>query len=344
LLAAPVLVPLSMAGAFSVLNWWLGPRRAYNLGFALYWAGWCTAFPLWAIREGRALRLMCTGNRPSGPDAVLLLLPVAGAVITELVPNRRHIGPRTAAVMLGTAVVNAAGEELLWRAAYVGAIPDDVWRGAVWPRAGFTMWHLAPQVVLPSRHGRARFTAAAALVGAAATRAAWAGRGVPWVLTPHILTDACGARADTFRLAPAAWAAPPGGPAGRVVAGNRKGKRPWLKTRPDYPCRSRQPPTSTVRSSQRTPLQASRTAFTVGGIWTALTIGFEFGFGHYVAKEAWPKLLRAYNVSAGELWPAVPLWAGLGPEAIRRITDRGQAQRRGALLRKPSPGDGARRT
>jgi hypothetical protein len=37
------------------------------------------------------------------------------AVATELLPNRRDIDGKVAAVMLGTAAVNAAGEELLWR-------------------------------------------------------------------------------------------------------------------------------------------------------------------------------------------------------------------------------------
>jgi hypothetical protein len=73
---------------------------------------------------------------------------------------------------------------------------------------------------------------------------------------------------------------------------------------------------------RRWPLQASRTAFAVGGIWAVLTIGFEFGFGHYVANDPWLKLLRAYDITAGQLWPAVPLWTGLGPEATRRLHTR----------------------
>jgi hypothetical protein len=74
--------------------------------------------------------------------------------------------------------------------------------------------------------------------------------------------------------------------------------------------------------NQRWPLATSRTAFTVGGIWGVLTIAFEFGFGHYVAKDSWQALLHAYNVTDGQVWAAVPLWTVLGPEIIRRRGNR----------------------
>jgi len=115
LLAAPILVPVSMAGAFAGLQRLLGPRRAYNAGFALYWAGWCLAFPLWLAGPRRVVRLLREGARPSAAELALLALPVAGAAATELAPNRRAIDAKLAVAMVGTAVVNATGEELLWR-------------------------------------------------------------------------------------------------------------------------------------------------------------------------------------------------------------------------------------
>lgn len=57
--------------------------------------------------------------------------------------------------MAGTAAVNAVGEELLWRGVFPAQFPGDVVRGAVWPLTGFTVWHFAPQLVLPSSRGRA---------------------------------------------------------------------------------------------------------------------------------------------------------------------------------------------
>ena len=200
LMAGPVLVPVSMAGAFTVLGRLLGPRHGYNAGFTLYWAGWCFAFPLWAIGGKRSLQLLGEATPLSGVDAVSLLVPLAGAVATELIPGRRAIDLKVAGVMAGSAVANAVGEELLWRGTYLEAFPDDVWRGAIWPWAGFTLWHLAPQIVFPSRHGRISFLGGAALVGAVSARATWKSHGLRWTLGPHILTDACGVRAALFRL------------------------------------------------------------------------------------------------------------------------------------------------
>ena len=99
--------------------------------------------------------------------------------------------------------MNATGEELLWRATYLAAFPDDPWRGAGWPWVGFTIWHLAPQLILPSRRGRARFLAGAGLVGAAAARVAWKTGGLRWTLPAHVLTDACGVQATLY-----GWGAP----------------------------------------------------------------------------------------------------------------------------------------
>jgi hypothetical protein len=44
-LIAPGAVPLSMAAVFAVLRRVPAPRAAYNVGFGIYWAGWCLAFP-----------------------------------------------------------------------------------------------------------------------------------------------------------------------------------------------------------------------------------------------------------------------------------------------------------
>jgi membrane protease YdiL (CAAX protease family) len=102
--------------------------------------------------------------------------------------------------MVGTAVINAVGEELLWRGVFADEFPSDVMRGALWPLAGFTVWHLAPQLVLPSSLGRWRFLLGAAVVGSAATASAWRTGGLRSGLLPHVLTDACGVRAARFRL------------------------------------------------------------------------------------------------------------------------------------------------
>ena len=102
--------------------------------------------------------------------------------------------------MVGSAALNATGEELLWRGMFLEVFPDDAVRGALWPLAGFSLWHLAPQIVLPSRHGRAGFVLGAAVVGAASALVSWRSRGLRWVLLPHTATDACGVIPARFRL------------------------------------------------------------------------------------------------------------------------------------------------
>jgi hypothetical protein len=199
-LLTPAAVPVSMAAVFAALGRRLPPRTAYNAGFAIYWAGWCIGLPVYVLGPRQALRVLFSGRRPAAGDAAALLLPVLGAAATELVPARRLVDRRVLATMIGTATVNATAEELLWRGMFLEVFPDDPVRGALWPLAGFSLWHLAPQIVLPSRHGRAGFVLGAALVGAASARASWRSRGLRWVLLPHIATDACGVRPARFRL------------------------------------------------------------------------------------------------------------------------------------------------
>jgi membrane protease YdiL (CAAX protease family) len=91
-------------------------------------------------------------------------------------------------------------EELLWRGIFLHEFPEDVLRGAIWPLAGFSIWHLAPQIVLPSRIGRWRFVLGAAFVGSASAVSAWRSRGLRNSLLPHAMTDTCGVTAARFRL------------------------------------------------------------------------------------------------------------------------------------------------
>lgn len=199
-LTVPVAVPLSMALLFQVLRARVGPRRAYNVGFAVYWAGWCLAAPATVLGARPALRLLVSGRRPRNVVLALSWLPVVGAAVTELLPHRRQVNAPVAAVMLVTALVNAPLEELLWRGVFLARFPDDPIRGSCWPLLGFSLWHLAPQVILPSRHGRWTFVVSAGLVGAASSWASWRGQGLRWTILPHLLTDACGVSAARFRL------------------------------------------------------------------------------------------------------------------------------------------------
>lgn len=199
-LAAPVAVPVSMTVVFTALSRRLSSRHAYNVGFAVYWLGWCVAFPAVVLGGRRAARVVWSGRRPRSAELVPLLLPVVGATVSELLPRRKLIDPEVAAVMIATGAVNAVGEELLWRGLFIEEFPNDLVRGCLWPLVGFSLWHLAPQTVLPARVGRWRFVAGAALVGAASAQGSWRTGGVRATLLPHAAVDACGVTAARFRL------------------------------------------------------------------------------------------------------------------------------------------------
>ncbi len=195
----PVAVPLTMSAVFVGLRRLLPARTAYNVGFLGYWLGWCVAVPLWLLGPRTAARLLITGRRLPGHHVALLAAPVAGALVTQLVPHRREIDVSIAATMVGTAVVNAVGEELLWRGVFVS---ERAHRPALlaWSLIGFSLWHLAPQLILPSPLGRGRFVAGSALVGLVSTLAAQKSGGLRQVIVAHTLTDACGVTAARFRL------------------------------------------------------------------------------------------------------------------------------------------------
>lgn len=51
----------------------------------------------------------------------------------------------------------------------------------------------------------------------------------------------------------------------------------------------------------------------LGVIWMALTVCFEFVFGHYVVGHSWQVLLADYNILNGRIWVVVLLTLLLGP-------------------------------
>ncbi len=69
---------------------------------------------------------------------------------------------------------------------------------------------------------------------------------------------------------------------------------------------------------RRHPPSCSRQALTIGLGWVVMTLAFEFLFFHYVGGHPWSALLANYNVLAGRVWVAVPLWVAVGPYVFFR--------------------------
>jgi hypothetical protein len=64
--------------------------------------------------------------------------------------------------------------------------------------------------------------------------------------------------------------------------------------------------------------------WTIGALWLALTLSFEFGFGRLVQHRPWPELLAPYTFRGGNLWPLVLAVTAAAPRlaAWARRTDR----------------------
>ena len=70
---------------------------------------------------------------------------------------------------------------------------------------------------------------------------------------------------------------------------------------------------------RRWPLASSREALSVGAIWVALTVLFEFGFGAAAEGLTWEQMLEPYDVTEGNVWLLVLVWIALGPATIRAL-------------------------
>ena len=56
--------------------------------------------------------------------------------------------------------------------------------------------------------------------------------------------------------------------------------------------------------------------WTMGALWLALTVSFEFLFGKFATGRSWTELLGAYDLGSGQLWPLVPLTLLLAPPLL----------------------------
>lgn len=77
--------------------------------------------------------------------------------------------------------------------------------------------------------------------------------------------------------------------------------------------------------SRRWPLASAQEAVTVGLLWLALTMAFEFLFGHYIMGNPWQRLLNDYNIFEGRVWILVLIWITIAPYIFYRLTSKRDA-------------------
>jgi hypothetical protein len=60
----------------------------------------------------------------------------------------------------------------------------------------------------------------------------------------------------------------------------------------------------------------SRTAWSIGVLWLALTLAFEFLAGHYLFGDSWESLLAEYNLARGRIWILVLMTVLAAPVVV----------------------------
>jgi hypothetical protein len=65
-------------------------------------------------------------------------------------------------------------------------------------------------------------------------------------------------------------------------------------------------------------LNSSTQAWTIGTMWLAMTVTFEFIGGHYVFHTPWSTLLADYNILEGRLWIVVLIATIAAPVLVYR--------------------------
>lgn len=71
------------------------------------------------------------------------------------------------------------------------------------------------------------------------------------------------------------------------------------------------------------PIGSVQQAWLIGACWLAMTLVFEFGFGHYVAGHSWRHLLAEYNLGAGRVWILFLAWIAVLPYVLYRLQPSG---------------------
>jgi hypothetical protein len=61
------------------------------------------------------------------------------------------------------------------------------------------------------------------------------------------------------------------------------------------------------------PPASARQAFSIGLVWLALTVAFEFIFGHFVMHRPWNQLFHDYDPIEGRVWTLFLIWLTLAP-------------------------------
>jgi membrane protease YdiL (CAAX protease family) len=198
LLSVPLVLLASTSLAFLGFVSIFGNRGGYFAGFLFYWLGWCLLFPAWLIGWRGVARLFRDGRprfgRPTWLGLTLLALPLLlgfGFAFPQALPRA------TLAIIIASAaiaLVNATAEEILWRGVYVTVFPQHLVLGYLYPAVGFAIWHVAPQLIFPSKYpgGAILLVVFALVVGLMWGWVARQSGSIRWTTVSHVLFNFSG--------------------------------------------------------------------------------------------------------------------------------------------------------
>lgn len=204
MIAAPIVLVLSMWAAFQGFVAWLGSPPGYLAAFIVYWIGWCIVVPVVILGLRGVLDLFREGEVPFAQlgwkTQALLWWPIVFPLGFIFIPRVAEANAAIIAVSILLGVVIGVTEELLWRGVYVRLFPDDVWLNTVYPSVIFGLWHVAPQSVRTSTMpgGAASFVVYAVVLGLSYATYARKTGSIRWCTMSHCIHDALGLGAFVY--------------------------------------------------------------------------------------------------------------------------------------------------
>lgn len=153
LILLPVLLTASASCVFYCAARLWGRDIGYLTGFLFYWLVWCLLVPLLLL--GRDYFTMLRDKKPLFRKQnwwVILLLAstVTAPVFLYLIPGLSVTPLPVMLLGIPFALIHGFFEETFWRGLYISFFPDDPVMGLVYPALLFSLWHIAPQLAIPS--------------------------------------------------------------------------------------------------------------------------------------------------------------------------------------------------
>ena len=206
LLVLPWVLLASTYFIFDTLAKMLDLKLAYFIGFIFYWVFWCYLVPVCVLGintfKNVFQRVVHPFGKPYWIGILLLTLPPLLAFSTVFI---KKLPDANLIIILGSlaiAVINATGEEILWRGVYIEEFPNNIFWGYLYPSIGFALWHISPQIVVESKMpgGVYAFVLGALFLGLCWGWVAYKTKSIRWSVYSHIITDFLGLGATIYFL------------------------------------------------------------------------------------------------------------------------------------------------